>query len=149
MLGTDSGGIERSRHSFFRPAPSGIFFDINKINNLAGLEQRHFNKIILNELIPVELGSDLITTGNTDKWYEAYSGKLSDGTIIKNDDGIREKFSIISTKIRDNLTNWSATASGSRLSIRKKNGHATDILTIGTSDTTGAKQLLISDHSSK
>jgi len=116
MLGTEQGGIEKTRYSSLRPAPSGTFFDLGKINDLSNYPQNHFNKINLDGNT-IDLGTSLQTTGPADKWYEGYV----DATT-KNFDGVREKFAIIASTINDEGIVWTATVSGSRLFLKKRAG---------------------------
>lgn len=138
MLGTDRGGIEKSRYSVLRPAPTGIFFDLfNKINDLANHPQDHFRKIILDGT-EIDLGTSLVTynhlsmpdgTSALDVWYV---GKENDTT--GNFDGVREKLAIMANAINDKSIGWKAVAAGSRLLLKKNSGpnHSTASLSTST-----------------
>lgn len=120
MLGTDRGGIEASRFSNLRPAPTGIFFDMTKINELANKNQNFIDEFDLDgNTVQLVTPYSMITTNpaGTDKWYKADAG--GGGT---NDDGIREKIAIIASAVNDAGIGWKATAAGSRLLFAKKSG---------------------------
>jgi hypothetical protein len=127
MLGTDQGGIERSRYAPLRPAASGVFLSFEQLNQLACLPQNHFSKITLdgNE---IDLGTKLQTTGAADNWYEGF---VAAG--IKNSDGLREKLAIMAAAINDAGVGWSAKVAGSRLMLQKRSGPSFAIGTIATS----------------
>jgi hypothetical protein len=124
MLGTDNGGVEQSRYGFLRPAPTGTFFDISKLNDLSDKPQNHFDTITIDGH-PISLQNKLVTTGTaTDKWYKSAGN---------NNDGIREKFAILVSEINNANIGWSATLAGSRLILRKRSGQNNDSSPITTS----------------
>lgn len=116
MLGTEQGGIEKSRYSELRPAPNGTFFDLSKANDLANHPQNHFDTITLDGNT-VNLGSSLVTTGATDRWYEGYI----DG-VTKSFDGVREKLELMASAINDEGISWTATVAGYRLLLKRRLG---------------------------
>ncbi len=129
MMGTDQGGIEKSRFSVLRPAPSGTFFSLSKLNTLANLLQTDFSKIIIDGQT-MDLGTSLQTTpAPPHKWYEDSAGKF---------DGIREKFAIIAAAVNNASIGWKAKVDGYRLLISKKQGlnnFSSPLTTDGTPDT--------------
>ena len=116
MLGTDQGGIEKTRYSVLRPAPSGTFLDFENLNTLANQPQDYFNTINLDGNT-IDLGTSLQTTAPTDKWYEGYVDEHT-----KNFDGLREKLAIMASAINDEGIGWVASVSGSRLFLKKNSG---------------------------
>lgn len=112
MLGTENGGIEVSRTSHFRPAPNGLFFDLSKLNDFAVKTQQSITKITLDGE-PVSL--NLITTVGGDPLYKGKNGN------VINNDGIREKISMIKSSVQNDLSDWIAYVAGSRLVFNKKN----------------------------
>jgi phage tail sheath protein FI len=116
MLGTEQGGIEKTRYSSFRPAPSGTFLDLGELNDLSNHPQDHFNEITLDGNT-IGLGTSLETTAAADKWYEGYVDAAT-----KNFDGVREKLAIIASAINDEGIGWTASVSGSRLFLKKRSG---------------------------
>jgi phage tail sheath protein FI len=111
MLGTDQGGIERSRYAVLRPAPTGTFLSFAQINALANLDQSSFDSVTLDS--EVKLGTDLVTKANNAKWYEDGAGGF---------DGVREKLAILARKINDAGIGWTARVAGSRLLLAKRSG---------------------------
>lgn len=125
MIGSDQGGIERSRFSVLRPAPTGIFFDLTQINSLAAHPQNHFDSITIDGNL-IGLGTLLITTpgitdaeiaADADRWYH---GRVD--STNHNFDGIREKLSILASAINAESVGWTATPAGSRLFLKKRSG---------------------------
>lgn len=127
MLGSSHGGVERSRYATLRPAASGIFLKLDKLNDLANLPQNHFSKTTIDGQ-EINLDVKLQTTGATEKWYEGYVAPS-----VKNTDGVREKLAILSRAISDAGIGWSAKAAGSRLVLKKRLGPNFAIGQIATS----------------
>ncbi|MRS03332.1 hypothetical protein EG832_08945, partial [bacterium] len=112
MLGTEEGGIEISTHAMRRPAPNGITFrasDIAILNQFAGLKQKDFTTLTLDEQLPngafngvaLDLVAppapalSIVTVGDT----EAMLKDNLTGTPNGNSDGLRGKFRIIADRI--------------------------------------------------
>jgi phage tail sheath protein FI len=97
MLGLDQGGIEVSRFSELRPAPTASVYD-GAINSLANLAQSAINEVTLSGQ-PLDLTGQntLVTTVNTDPWFK------DGGSVDSHDhnDGVREKLNIIVRAIND------------------------------------------------
>jgi phage tail sheath protein FI len=129
MLGTDQGGIETSRYSVLRPAPSGTFFSLSKLNDLANLPQNNFNQLNLDGNT-INLGTLLRTNPAPGaKWYQAAT----------NLDGVREKLAILATQINNAGIGWTAKVNGYRLLLSKKQGQnnfSAPLTTNGTPDAT-------------
>ena len=131
MMGTDQGGIEKTRFSVLRPAPSGTFFSLSKLSALANLAQSNFSKITIDGQI-IDLGTSLKTTtsAGTHKWYEDADNKF---------DGVREKFAIMAAAINNANIGWTAKVDGYRLSVSKNQGlnnYSSALTTDGTPDDT-------------
>ncbi len=114
MLGTDQGGLERSRYAPLRPAPSGIFLPPDKLNELANFTQDQFNSLTLDGTA-VSLGTSLQTTAATDKWYQGYVSPVE-----KNSDGVREKLAILAKAINDAGFGWDARTAGYQFVMQKR-----------------------------
>ena len=117
MLGSDYGGVERSRYGVFRPAPNGIFFELSRLNDLSNLTQNSFDKIIIDGS-EINFDTKLITTSATDPWYLR---KDASGTL--NDDGNREKLRILASVINEKNVGWVASVTGSRLFLKRKSNN--------------------------
>jgi uncharacterized protein len=134
MLGTDQGGIEPSRYAVLRPAPSGTFFTLSKLNDLTNLKQDDFDKLEIDEKIEkkeINLGTKLHTKPppNTSRWYETAT----------NFDGVREKLAILTSEINDASIGWTAKVAGYRLLLSKRQGlnnFSAPLTTDGTPDAT-------------
>jgi len=118
MLGVEHGGIESSRFSSLRPAPTGIFFDVKEesLNSLANTHQNYFNAITISsdsgDGVNIEFRkNELQTTNANDPWYKSAGDPGFDG--------IREKFAVISNAI-NSVGGWTASLAGSRLLVKKK-----------------------------
>ena len=116
MLGTDNGGVERSKYAVLRPGPTGISFNMSNLNPLANHPQNYFTAINLDGNT-IDLQNNLQTTGAADLWWE---GRVDATT--KNSDGVREKLAIMAKAINDEGIGWTATVAGSRLLVKKKSG---------------------------
>src|SRR5215212_60040 len=115
MLGTEQGGIERSRYSSIRPSPTGMFLAFDQINALASKDQTAFSTITLDGHT-IDLGTRLQTVTPPGKWFQSAVGNKTDG--------VREKLKIIASAINDDGNGWVASVAGSRLLVRKKTGPA-------------------------
>jgi phage tail sheath protein FI len=121
MLGTAQGGIEISRYAQYRPAPTGIVFnmetDLANLIIFADLEQQAFNTLTINST-DIDLEHSLETTNAADKMYQ----DVYPASVTGNSDGVREKWSIIADKIDEKISSdptfkWSAEVWGLRLAL--------------------------------
>jgi hypothetical protein len=117
MLGIEQGGIESPRYAEFRPAPTGTVFDLTDLNALAGLAQNDFASLTIGGKT-VNFGTSLVTTGNTDKWFE----DAASGSITGNSAGVREKLGLMASAINDADIGWTAEVWGYRLALLPKSG---------------------------
>ncbi|MCP4117233.1 MAG: phage tail sheath family protein [Desulfobacteraceae bacterium] len=116
MLGTEQGGIEKSRYSSLRPAPSGTFLDLENLNALSGHPQSYFDTVNLDGNT-IDLGTSLETTAALSDWSEGYVDASTTDY-----DGVREKLAIIASAVNDEGIGWTATVAGSRLFLKKRSG---------------------------
>jgi phage tail sheath protein FI len=142
VFGSDQGGLERSRYSVLRPAPSGISLKLDKtanrdsknIDKLALLLQSEFNEITLDGSdTPIDLINDhtlIIARGANRTW----SAGRTTGTF----DGVRERLAIIASAINEVGLPWVAKLAGSRLIVQKHIGTNYDL--IPTISTAGGDQ---------
>ncbi|NYF19430.1 hypothetical protein HDC36_000867 [Xanthomonas sp. JAI131] len=103
LFGVDQGGLEQTRFSNFRPAPSAGLWHLHSgaavpfehrnlaayVNNLAGLTQGGVTSLAFNgqPALPLTTGPfDLRTVGAANFWHESAPG---------NGDGVREKLDIL------------------------------------------------------
>jgi uncharacterized protein len=109
MLGVDQGGIEPTRYSNFRPAPSATFLahgvpttagDLTNLNAISNIPQNDLANLIIDgtNVGPFNSGPfNLQTTASaTNPWFMAapVAGSPND-----NNDGVREKLKIIAAAI--------------------------------------------------
>src|SRR6185369_12048407 len=127
LLGSSQGGSERSRYAALRPAATGMFLKLSKLNDLANLPQNSFSKLTIDGQ-SIDLGINLQTTGPADKWYQGAAGSAT-----TNSDGIREKLSLMAKAINDAGIGWGAKVAGSRLVLQKQKGLRSDLGQIATS----------------
>ncbi|MCB0838688.1 MAG: phage tail sheath family protein, partial [Bacteroidetes bacterium] len=122
MLGSNMGGIEKSRYSSLRPAANGFVFNLGNLNTFADLDQGDFNRLLINGK-PIQIGDKLKTSSNlnnTKMYHDGMDASPSGGF-----DGIREKMAIIAEVINDYGINkpdfpWKARVSGQRIIISFK-----------------------------
>ncbi|MCB0615573.1 MAG: hypothetical protein KDC75_19780, partial [Phaeodactylibacter sp.] len=119
MLGTAQGGIEVSRFAYQRPAPNGIVFQMDKLNDFAALAQNDFDTITING---VEINLNKLNTTGTPADPMYADGYLPSPNVTGNNDGIREKWNIIAEAINDKRIDqsdfkWTAKVWGSRLAL--------------------------------
>lgn len=114
LLGTEQGGIERSKYAAFRPAASGIALKFENINELALTQQDYFYTITIDDPVEgtINFSANLVTKNSTDPWY---IGK-------DNYDGVREKLAILAKSINDEGKGWQAKVAGTRILIQRQNG---------------------------
>lgn len=135
MLGSANGGLESSRYSSRRPAPTGISFNVSNWDSFAEQTQNYFDTIDINGE-EIDLDDSLITVASDgsslmhlDADFDAFSGGF---------DGIREKLSAIASIIESYRTsnpdfNWSAEVLGNRLYITATDGGDNTQATLQTS----------------
>ena len=137
MLGTAQGGIEISRYSQTRPAPTGVVFDIDNLVELSEQKNTAFRTFTI-DTTSIDL-SNTLETGGAGKLI--YQDNFSP-SANENCDGIREKWAIIASAINaqkdSNPTfKWSAEVWGSRLAVIPGDGgdnSQTNIITSGGDD---------------
>ncbi|OAN36773.1 hypothetical protein A4X20_06145 [Mycolicibacterium iranicum] len=100
MIGLSHGGIEPTRFSAARPAPTGTVFT-GDLNTLFGLTQDAFDRVTITgpniSAQQVGLGVTLQTTAAGDRWYR----DASTNSITGNNDGVREKLRLIADAINN------------------------------------------------
>jgi len=138
MLGTAQGGIEVSRYAQYRPAPTGVVFNINNLIAFAQQPQTAFRTFTINTTA-IDLTNTLETSGvATDRMYQdGYSS-----SVTGNSDGVREKWTIIADAINakkasDPTFRWSAEVWGSRLALIPGDGEGNSQGNVLTSDGDG------------
>ena len=119
MLGTALGGIEVSRFAELRPAPTGMVFKLANLNTFGALPQNAFKVIRINNT-DIDLTNTLETVAGGGSMYQ--DGFTPVPSITGNNDGVREKWSIIANainarQISDPNFRWSAQVWGSRLAL--------------------------------
>jgi phage tail sheath protein FI len=126
MLGSAQGGIEVSRYSQYRPAPTGMVFSMgaNLVNlvTFSAQVQTAF-RIFRIDTTDIDLADSLETSGAADRMYQ--DGYLPSKT--NNSDGVREKWTIIADAVNDKRASdpsfrWSAEVWGSRLALIPSEG---------------------------
>jgi len=130
MLGADGGGVELSKRSDFRPAPTGTVLrfedgtgDVTRLNTLAGLDQDQITGITIGSEPPIALNAapnNIQTTAGGDSFFR--DGKP--GTSANNHlDGVREKMQIIAQAITNAPgTRFRAEVHGYQLVVLAKDG---------------------------
>ena len=126
MLGPDQGGIEATRWSNFRPAPTATLLrlgnpatpgDLATINAVANLAQSDITQIAIDgTVIALNAGAfNLVTTVAADKWFVNAAAASS---ATDDNDGVREKLRIVAGAInaRAGLA-WRAEVWGHQLAI--------------------------------
>lgn len=106
MLGIDQGGIEPTRYSNFRPAPTATFLplgalatpgDLAVLNNITEFEQSLLNSITIDgTAIQFTGANSLQTTAAADRWFRS---RVVPGSPHGDNDGVREKLRIIASAI--------------------------------------------------
>ncbi|MCD4724430.1 MAG: phage tail sheath subtilisin-like domain-containing protein [Bacteroidales bacterium] len=148
MLGSANGGIEISRYANRRPAPTGISFDLDYLNDFAGLGNDAFD-ILTVDGEAIDLSTQLVTTNidsNNLMFLDSNYGGPSGGY-----DGVREKLAILADAINDYQVNnpdfnWSATVSGCRLFLNLQQGGDSMRGILSTSATSGGSGTDISSY---
>jgi phage tail sheath protein FI len=136
MLGTDQGGIEATRWSNFRPAPTATLLRLGDpatpgdfsasntatVNALSALLQSDITKLTIEGTdVPLNAGaSNLVTTVGGDEWF---LNKAGASTATGDNDGVREKLRITAAAINATATlNWRAEVWGYQLALLAKSG---------------------------
>jgi len=115
MLGIDQGGIEATRYSDYRPAPTGAFYsDREKLLDLSGLTRDEINQIKIDTDPAINFVTTGFSTNTADIWVVDSTG----GT-----DGVREKLRAIAKAVNESTTSsWKAEVWGYHLAFVAKNG---------------------------
>lgn len=141
MLGVDQGGVEPTRYSNFRPAPTATFLalgvlatpgDLTNLNNISEFEQDDLNNIIIDgTTIPFAGATSLQTTANpTDRWFLS---RPVAGSPNGDNDGVREKLRIIASAISNTAgLPYRAEVWGYHLAIIARSGPFNQLPTLNT-----------------
>ena len=116
LLGLDQGGIEPTRYSNFRPAPTGAVFDhLANILTIGGLQRDDITSIAIDGEPAIAFSFAAMTPLATDPWHLDSKTKH---------DGVREKLQAIVQAVNASATStWRAELWGYRLAfLKKKNG---------------------------
>src|SRR6185295_16269536 len=143
MLGVDQGGIELTRYSNFRPAPSATFLshgvlttpgDLTNLNNMSNFLQNNLTGLTIDG---VAVGPfSLQTSGGGNPWFSAATVA---GSPNDNNDGIREKLKIIAAAINSTAgLAYSAEVWGYHLAILARGGPFNKLPTINTTPVVAA-----------
>jgi phage tail sheath protein FI len=139
MLGPAQGGIETSRFSGARPAPTGVVFKDTSLVAFAGRAQNAFNVFDVAGT-PVQLGTSLQTLPSpaTKTMFQDNLPNSPNG----NNDGVREKFGILADAVRAEAQAnpafaWRAEVWGSRLALLPTGGADNLVGTVATSGAAG------------
>lgn len=131
MLGVDQGGIEHTRFSNFRPAPTASILRLGDpatpgvlgtVNDVSALTQASITQIDIDgTVIPLNAAPhNLVTTAAGDAWTVNAAGA---STVTGDLDGVREKLRIIAGAINANATlPWRAEVWGYHLAVLAKTG---------------------------
>ncbi len=110
MLGVDQAGVESSRWSNFRPAPTASILrlgdpatpgSLGTLNAVAGLQQDAITQITVGGVVQA-LNADpfnLVTSAAGDRWFQNAAGNSA---VTDDNDGVREKLRIIARAISNN-----------------------------------------------
>ena len=133
MMGSAQGGLEVAKYANVRPAPNGIVFDVDNLVALAGLQQDAF-RVIHIDTADIDLANSLETTGSGDPMYRDDFSTSN----TENNDGVREKWSIIAQAINNERASnpafgWSAEVWGNRLALIPVSGGDNTTHTLTTS----------------
>lgn len=131
MLGVDQGGLENTRFSNFRPAPTASILrlgdpaapgTIASLNAISALTQATITQIDIDgTVIPLNVApNNLVTTAGVDPWTLNAAGASA---VTGDNDGVREKLRIIATAINASATlPWRAEVWGYHLAVLAKSG---------------------------
>ena len=139
MLGSAQGGVEISRFASRRPAPTGLVFNLNNWNDLAGLNQDAFSIITIDGAdIDLEDALQTLSMSVPSQMYQDGMPVSTSGGF----DGVREKLGIIANAINSyRVANptfvWAAQVAGNRLVLTVQNGSDNHQGSIASSGGTG------------
>jgi uncharacterized protein len=132
MLGVDQGGVEFTRFSNFRPAPTASILtlgpvatagSLDNLNTLAPVTQSSITALTLDALPAIGLtagDANLVTTAGGDPWFK---NKAGTSTVTGDNDGVREKLGIIAGAINAQATlPYRAEVWGYHLAVMPKAG---------------------------
>ncbi|HEY3040664.1 MAG TPA: phage tail sheath C-terminal domain-containing protein [Pyrinomonadaceae bacterium] len=138
MLGVEQGGLEPTRWSNFRPAPTGAFlslggftagggvnpgtFDLANLGTITELLQSDITGMTVDGVaIPLNAGAfNLVTTAGADRWLKS---KPVPGSPHGDNDGVREKLKIIASAVSNTPgLAWRGETSNYHLSIIARSG---------------------------
>ena len=134
MLGVGQGGIEVTRWSNFRPAPTGTFLTFGAFAAGAGVNpgtisldnlviisetaQNAITQMTIDALPAVPISLNLVTSAGN--WIK---NKVGDSPVTDDNDGVREKLRIIAAAISNAPAfDWKADAMGYHLLIQARGG---------------------------
>jgi phage tail sheath protein FI len=137
MLGVNQGGIELTRYSNFRPAPSATFFahgvlatagDLTNLNAMSNFAQSSLTGLTIDGTTVGPFS--LQTTAGGDSWFKA---AVVGGSPNDNNDGVREKLKIIAAAINSTAgLRYYAEVWGYHLAIIARNGPFNQLPTLTT-----------------
>ena len=117
MLGLDQGGIEPTRYSGYRPAPTAAYFTpVDDIIDLAILERDDIASIAVDGEPAIGFGAEIaaLTPAATDRWFLSSAGTAA---------GVTEKLGVIAQAVNDDATSsWRAEVWGYHLALLAKGG---------------------------
>ena len=121
MLGLDQGGIEPTRFSAYRPAPTAAFYaPVADLLDLSILQRDDITSIAIDGEPAIGFGPEIaaLTPAATDRWFLASSGTAQ---------GVTEKLGVIANAINaDATSSWSAEVWGYHLALLAKGGTANE-----------------------
>jgi phage tail sheath protein FI len=165
MLGVDQGGIEPTRFSNFRPAPTASIIRLGDPSNLGSIADADtMAQIEQDDITAIEIGGTVVglvgdftlqTSGVTDPWHKNAAG---DSPLTDDNDGVREKLKIIESAINANAAlDYRAEVWGYTLAIKATSGTlnqtpsaiaSTPTGTLDTMDIVNVRQYALGDGGS-
>jgi len=151
MLGVDQGGIEPTRYSNFRPAPTATFLplgalatpgDLAVLNNVSDFQQNLLNSMTIDgTTIPFAGATSLQTRAATDRWFQS---AIVAGSPNDNNDGVREKLKIIAAAINNTAgLPYRAEVWGYHLAIIARGGPFSQLPTVSLTPANATTNLLL------
>lgn len=117
MLGIDQGGLEPTRYSVYRPAPTAAYFTpVANVIDLAILERDDITSIAVDGEPAIGFGAEIaaLTPAATDRWFLSSSGIAG---------GVTEKLGVIAQAVNDDAgSSWRAEVWGYHLAFLAKDG---------------------------
>jgi phage tail sheath protein FI len=146
MLGLGQGGIEVTKFSDLRPAPTAIFYsgDLNELANLVQSDTATTNDLVAMKFTGASAPDDvnfvvagtnvLVTTVGADTWFTDNIPPAA-GNINEHSDGVREKLAILVETV-NNKPDSPVTAElwGYRLAFKPMAGLLTNTYTISSTN---------------